>query len=175
MAFVVKNINLDDLDSNTGEYTYERKDADGKDISLNITFKSFNNPQFQKAYNMLVSRERADSEAVKGRKLDETFLDDIADDEKTTDEMLVRAIGKFLIVDWDVQDEQGNKLEITADNFILLIANLENAMGFTQWCLDSATDVTIKNAKSLADTKKKPLSVTSGKKTTKASATSTAK
>ncbi len=161
MAFVVKKINLDDLDSSTGEYTH-------KATGIKVTFKSFNNPQFQKAYNMLVSRERADSEAIKGHKLDDTFFDTIAEDEKTTDEMLVRAIGKFLVVDWDVQDEKGNKLEVTADNFILLIANLENAMDFTQWCLDSATDVTIKNAKSLADTKKKPSPVTSGKKTTKA-------
>lgn len=168
MAFVVKKLNLDEMESNTGEYTHEG-------TGIKVTFRPFSNPQFQKAYSMLISRERSDSEAIKERKLDDTFLDDISADEKTTDELLARSIGKFLIADWDVEDESGDKLEITADNFILLIANVDNAMDFTQWCLDSATDLAISNAKTLAETKKKPLTVTGGRKSTKASPTSTAK
>jgi hypothetical protein len=140
MAFVVKKINLDDLDNKTGEYTH-------KDTGITMTLKSFSNPQFQKAYNMLMSRERSDNEAIRGRKLDDSFLDDIEDGGKTTDELLVQAIGKFLVADWDVNDEKGNKLDITAENFILLIANIEQPMPFVQWCLDSAADVAIINAK----------------------------
>lgn len=161
MAFIVKKLDIDNFDSKTGQYTHE-------ETGLKVTFKPFNNPQFQRAYNMIVSRERAEMEDAKSRKMDKTFLDDISDDEMTTDEVLVRAVGKFLIADWDAEDEEGNKLEISADNFVLLVANIENAMAFTQWCLDSATDLTIKNAKSLTDTKKKPSPVTGGKKTTKA-------
>jgi len=165
MTFVVKKINLDDLDNKTGEYTHE-------DTGITMTLKSFNNPQFQKAYNMLMSRERSDNEAIRERKLDDSFLDEIGDGEKTTDELLVKAIGKFLVADWLVNDENGDKLEVSADNFILLIANIEQPMPFVQWCLDSAAEVAITNAKSLSATKKKPPTATRGKKTTKASATS---
>ena len=117
---------------------------------------------------MLIRRETADDEAMRNKKLDDSFLDGIDGDEKTVDEMLARAIGRFLIADWDVQDQDGNKLEISSDNFILLIANIDDARDFVQWCLDSSTDVTVQAAKSLSETKKKPSSATSGKKTTKA-------
>lgn len=161
MAFVVNKTNLDELDKQTGEYTHEA-------TGIKATFNSFNDPRFKKAYSMLIRREMADDEAMRNKRLDDSFLDGIDGDEKTADEMLARAIGRFLIADWDVQDQDGNKLEINSDNFILLIASIDDARDFVQWCLDSSTDVTVQAAKSLSETKKKPLRATSGKKTTKA-------
>lgn len=161
MAFVVNKTDLDELDKQTGEYTHEA-------TGIKVEFNSFNDARFKKAYSMLIRREMADDEAMRNKKMNDSFLDDIDGDEKTVDEMLARAIGRFLIADWDVQDQDGNKLEITSDNFILLVAKVDDAREFVQWCLDSATDVTVQAAKSLDETKKKPLRVTSGKKTTKA-------
>lgn len=161
MAFVVNKANLDELDKQTGEYTHEA-------TGIKVEFNSFNDPRFKKAYSMLIRREMADDEAMRNKKLDDSFLDDIDGDEKTADEMLARAIGKFLIADWDVEDQDGKKLEVSSDNFILLVANLDDARDFVQWCLDSSTDVTVQAAKSLNETKKKPSRATNGKKTTKA-------
>lgn len=170
MAFVVKKINLDDLDNKTGNYTYECKDVDGNDISLSITFKSFNNPQFQKAYSMIVSRNISDADAIKVKKLDDNFLDGLNEDDKTTGDIMVRAVGKFLIADWDINDENGDKLPINADNFVLLLANIpmREQQDFFQWCMDSAGDVAVNSAKALAETKKKPSTATGGKKTSQA-------
>lgn len=170
MAFVVKKINLDDLDNKTGSYTYKGKDVDGADTSINITFKSFNNPQFQKAYGMIASRDKSDADAIKVKKLDDNFLDGLNEGDKTTGDIMVRAVGKFLIADWDVADESGDKLPINADNFVLLLANLpiDEQMGFFQWCMDSAGDVAVNSAKALAETKKKRSTATSGKKTSQA-------
>ena len=161
MAFVLKNTNLDEMEAQTGEYTYEPHD-------IKVTFNSFNSPRFKKAYSMLIRREMSDEEAMRTKKMDDSFFDDIDEDEKTSDEMLARIIGRFLVVDWNVQDQDNNKLEVTADNFILLVSNVDDPRDFVQWCLDSATDVTVQAAKSLEETKKKPSRATSGKKTTKA-------
>ena len=91
MAFVLKNTNLDEMGAQTGEYTYEPHD-------IKMTFNSFNSPKFKKAYSMLIHREMSHEEAMRTKKMDDSFFDDIDEDEKTSDEMLARIIGRFLVV-----------------------------------------------------------------------------
>lgn len=160
MAFVVKKLSLDDLSNNTQKFTH----ASG----LEVTFKSFNDKSFQKAYGLLMARDKADLAELKEKPLDDSFLDGINGDDGTTNELLIRAIAKFLITDWNAVDESGDKLEITGDNFILLISNVDDPSDLVTWCFTCAGDVAMQKSKETAETKKKPLTATRGKKTTQA-------
>lgn len=163
MAFVVKKINLDDLNSQTGEFTHEL-------TGITLTLKSFSDTKFQKAHDLIMSRNSLDMQELKTKALDDSFLDSISEDGKSVDELMLQAIGKFLVVDWNAEDEAGEKLEVTAENFVLLTANIpmNQQSGFVQWCFNKAADVSIEHVKSLSEAKKKPLRGTSGKKTTQA-------
>lgn len=161
MAFVVKKINLDDLNAKTGKFTHEP-------TGLEVTFKPFTDKSFQKAYSLLMARDRADLVELKEKPLNDSFLDGIDVEDGTTNELLIRAIGKFLVTDWNAVDESGDKLAITGDNFVLLIGNVDNPSEFIEWCFTCAGDVAMQKSEQAAETKKKPLSATSGKKTTQA-------
>lgn len=161
MTFVVKKISLDDLNNNSKEFTHEP-------TGLKVTLKSFNDKTFQKAYGLLMARDKADLVDLKEKPLDDSFLDDINADDGTTNELLIRAIAKFLITDWNAVDESGDKLEITGDNFVLLISNVDNPADFITWCFNCAGDVAVQKSAETAETKKKPSTATRGKKTTQA-------
>lgn len=158
MAFVVKKINLDDLSNTTEKFTH----ASG----LEVTFKSFNDKSFQKAYSLLMARDKADLVDLKEKPLDDSFLDGINGEDGTTNELLIRSIAKFLITDWNAVDEDSNKLEVNGDNFVLLISNVDDPSELISWCFSCAGDVAMQKSKETAETKKKPSRVTSGKKTT---------
>lgn len=161
MAFVVKKTNLDEMDSTTGTFTYEPD-------NITITIRSFYTPQFQKASELIVSRDRETLEALSKIEMGNDFLDAVDTTDKSVDEMLARAVGKFLIAAWDVETEDGEVLEINADNFILVMNSIPKPFDFLQFCYERAGDVAIENSKTITDTKKKPSRATSGKKTTKA-------
>lgn len=158
MAFVVKKINLDDLSNTTEKFTHEP-------TGLEVTFKSFNDKSFQKAYSLLMARDKADLVDLKEKPLDDSFLDGINGEDGTTNELLIRSIAKFLITDWNAVDEDSNKLEVNGDNFVLLISNVDDPSELISWCFTCAGDVAMQKSKEMAETKKKPSRVTSGKKT----------
>ena len=108
-------------------------------------------------------------------KLDDNFLDEAESTEMTTNELWLRAIGRFLITKWNITDENGEMIEPNADNFILLLSDLDNPPEFAQWCLDCATQVAINRDKVAAETKKKPSPATRGKKATATKTSKTAK
>lgn len=164
MAFVVKKLNLDELDKATGTYVYEPN-------NITVTLRAFTTARFQKAYGMILERERENKDALKGISLGDDFLDAM-DDDKSVDEMIARAIGKFLIVSWDIEEEGVGPLEVTADNYIQVLSNLSNPIAFVQWCMDKSAEVSQDNSSLVTDTKKKQSPGTSGKKTTKSSPTS---
>lgn len=165
MAFVVKKIDLDHITAGTGTRTYE---AD----NITMTLNSFDNRAFQKAYGLIIGREEEEKAAISAATMDDDFLNNISLTDKSTGEMITRAIAKFLIVDWDVVDEEGNKLEVTGDNLLLLSANTTDPEAFIPWVFNATVEIAIEHAENITSTKKKPSPDTSGKKTTKASATS---
>ena len=161
MAFVVKKPVIDELDIKAKEFTHEP-------TGLKVSFNPSSDKYYQKANEQLMMRERVDVDNLKNKAMDDSFLDDLKIDDKSASELWLRAVAKFLIVDWNAVDENGDKLEITGDNFILLIDNIDDAPEFLQWCTACAGDVASQKSKDTAETKKKPSSVTSGKKTTQA-------
>lgn len=163
MSYVVNtDINLDDLNSDTGTYTHT-------ETGITITFNSYNDDRFQAAQSKIATREKLDSEAIKEQDLDpDSFLDDIDANKKTTGKILINAVGRYLIADWEVKDQNGDKLPITGKNFEMLIASLpvRKQPEFFQWCINRSIDVTLVSSQALEDTKKKLLKDTTGKKTT---------
>lgn len=167
MAFVVKKINLDDIAGGSGTYTYEEGDD-----KITLTLNSYDDRRFQKAYGLILDREKQELEAMNATALDDAFLDNISVEDKSTGEMITRAMAKFLIRDWDAVDEDGEKLPVTGDNLLLLTASTKDPAAFIQWVFSKTVDVAVEHAESLVDTKKKPSPATSGKKTTKTSVSS---
>lgn len=165
MAFVVKKIDLDQLSAGTGTYTYEPD-------NITMTLNSFDNRAFQKAYGLILGREDEEKAAISAATMDDDFLNNINIGDKSTSEMITRAIAKFLIEAWDVVDETGATLEVTGDNLLLLTANTTDPDKFIQWVFNTTVDIAVEHAKTITDTKKKPSPATSGKKSTKASVTS---
>lgn len=161
MTFVVKKIDLDDLNNKTGTFTHEK-------TGIELTLKSFSDKHFQKARNMIYVRDREDANQMKNVTLGEDFINRVNADEETTDVTLMRAMARFLIVEWNAVDENNEPLPITGDNFIMLLGNIPDVPEFIQWCMDRAVDVAIKNAQEVTETKKKSSTATRGKKTTQA-------
>ena len=160
MAFVVNTTKPELLDEGIAkEFTH-------KETGLKITFKPLSDKHYQKANETLMMRERIDIDALKSKPMDDSFLDGLNVDNKSASELWLHALAKFLITDWNAVDQDGNKLEVTGDNFILLVNSIGNAQEFLQWCTESAGQVAIEKAEQAAETKKKPSSATSGKKTT---------
>lgn len=170
MAFVVKKpveAEIEDVEVVAEEFTY-------KPLNLKITIKSFEDEMFVKAYEKIGERQILEFEKLKQAPLDYSFFDDLdtRKDKGSVGGLVIKAVGRYLIADWDVNDEDGNKLPVTGENFELLMANIgvNDQMPFLQWCMDRAGDVALEEAKRLNDIKKKPLTATSGKRTTKTSA-----
>lgn len=161
MTFVVKKIDLDDLNNKTGTFTHEK-------TGIELTLKSFSDKHFQKARNMIYVRDREDANQMKTVTLGEDFINRVNADEETTDVTLMRAMARFLIVEWNAVDENNEPLPITGDNFIMLLGNIPDVPEFIEWCMDRAVDVAIKNAQEVTETKKKSSTATRGKKTTQA-------
>lgn len=162
MAFVVRK-----LDAKTVETVESFHYAP---LDVNISLKSFEDELFQRAYNLIGDRTRIELEHLKNQPKDLTFFNGIESNKGSTGELVILAVGEYLITDWDIVDEDGKKLEVSGENFKLLMANVDkiDQIPFLQWCLDRAGDIAISDAELLNDTKKKPLSASSGKKTTKA-------
>ncbi len=162
MAFVVNTTKAELLDNGiTKEFTHEP-------TGLKVTFKPSSDKHYQKANETLMMRERIDIDALKKKPMDDSFLSDLNIDNKSASELWLHALAKFLITDWSAVDQNGDKLEVTGDNFILLVNNIDDAQEFLQWCTESAGQVAVEKAEQAAETKKKPSSATSGKKTTQA-------
>lgn len=158
-GFVVKKLSLDDLADKSAEFTH-------KDTGVKITFNASSDKRFQKANELLTAREKADIADLKTKPLDDSFLDSINGTDKSASEIWLHAVAKFLIVDWDVVDESGDKLEVTGDNFVLLISNVDSPSEFIEWCMTCANNVATQKTEKTAETKKKPSRATSGKKAT---------
>ena len=100
----------------------------------------------------------------------------ISDETLTRGQATAHAITTHLIEDWNAVDENDDKLEINADNLFQVIANIpEDSLATLKngekesifdWIFKSASEVAKSIADSVDTTKKKPSSVTSGKKNT---------
>ena len=165
MAFLVKKNNFLDLNKTKSQkFTHES--------GLELTLKSIFTPNFQKAWDAIGNIFEKESE----KPLTGALIASISDETLTRGQATAHAIAEFLIDDWNAVDENGDKLDINADNLFQVIANIpEDSLNVLDngekesifdWIFKSASEV----AKSIADnieaTKKKPSSVTSGKKST---------
>ena len=165
MAFLVKKNNFLDLNKTKSQkFTHES--------GLELTLKSIFTQNFQKAWDAISNSFEKESE----KPLTGALIASISDETLTRGQATAHAIAEFLIEDWNAVDENGDKLDINADNLFQVIANIpEDSLNVLDngekesifdWIFKSASEV----AKSIADnieaTKKKPSSVTSGKKNT---------
>lgn len=77
----------------------------------------------------------------------------------------IKIAGRYLIKDWKgIQGEDGEPLEVNADNFVDIVVSDPKVYGFV---LDSAIDIQKAYSAKVEDTKKKPLSGGSGLKKAK--------
>ncbi|MDZ5288566.1 hypothetical protein [Helicobacter pylori] len=136
------------------------------DSGLTVSFKSFLTPSFQRAYSLITAKMNA--ETSQSLTIESISKQAFNDDTLSFDQALVVAIGEHLIADWNVVDENGDKLPVTGKNLLLLLNQVDSASEIVQWCMDCTSDL----AKSLADdllyTKKKSSNVGNGKKSTQA-------
>ncbi len=165
MAFVVTKINLDQLSMGTGTFTYEPD-------NITMTLRGYDNRQFQRAQELIFAREKEEAEVIKNSTMDDSFLDNINSEDKSSAEMITRAVAKFLIISWDVVDENGDLLEVNGDNLLMLTAGVTDTQQFTEWLWTSTLKVSTDHDKAITNTKKKPSPATSGKKSTKTLPTS---
>ena len=160
MAFILKSEEeIRALASETGEFTHEA-------TGIKFKLRSFADRGYQAAYAQLHARDRAFIEEVVNRPLDGNFFDGITADAKTPNELWMRAIGRYLIAEWDVLDHNEQPLEVNDDNFILLVNQVDDPSELVSWCLSRATDIAISRDEDQAEIKKKSLTATSGKGTT---------
>lgn len=162
MSFIVKNIDLGNLTSGKKEFEH--------DSGLKITIRSYFTPKYQKAYGLLTQRQQAEKEAIAAAKLDDEFFTTrITDDdsELTVDDMLIHAMAMYLIEDWNATDENEVALPITGENLKKVIIGIGDSQ-IIGWLTRCALEVGNDAANEADALKKKPSSVTSGKKTTKA-------
>lgn len=157
MAFVLKKKEVLEGDLTTKAFTYKPAD-------VTVTFKSLFTPSFQKAQSYLSSRFR--NEANLPLTADMVSKQAISEDSLTFDEALIVAVGEHLAAEWDVVDEDNKKIPLTGENFVLLVSQMDSPSDFVQWCFNCAGEVAKSIAESVAETKKKPSSATSGKKNT---------
>ena len=157
MAFVLKHKDIVSPNKTASkEFTH--------DSGLTISFKSFLTPSFQRAYGLITAKIDADNR--QNLTFDSLSKDAFNDDTLTYDEALIVAVGEHLISDWNVVDEEGNKLEVTGKNLLLLLNQIDNPSQFVQWCMDCTSELAKSLADELAYTKKKSSNVGNGKKTT---------
>lgn len=161
MAFVLKKKDVSELTGETKEFEYG-------DTGLKLTLRALSDANFQKAMGMLYSVDQVKQQELLAKTLDDSFFDDIHPDEKSVHELTIRAFGKYVVADWNVEDEKGEKLEVNADNFSLLLLDMDDAADFFNWCMESSLAVKTAKDEAAQQLKKKPLKGTSGKKTTAA-------
>lgn len=155
MAFVVKkNIAKELNKTKSQEFTHES--------GLKVTLKSFFNPTFQKAYEVIMRKSAAEA----NKTLTLEAVDDINDDTLTPDEAMVYAVGNYLVEDWDAVDESGEKLEVNGENFQLLVGSMDDPAQFFKWVMKQSQEVTKAIADEIDDTKKKQSKDGAGKKST---------
>lgn len=153
MAFILTKNDLTKLHKETTqEFSFSN--------DLTITFKSLANPKFQRAYSIIGQKALIDTP------LNAKTLANISEDELTADEALLFAVGEHLVVDWTVTDENGEKLPINGDNFVLLTANISEPMAFFNWCMECSGQIAQEIAKQNDITKKKPSKGGNGKTNT---------
>lgn len=163
MAFTIKKSDISNKHKTaTKEFTHEN--------GLKVTFKSVDNPAFQKACALISAANRKDETTE--LTLNAISKDAISDDVLTADEAFGYAIGEHLIAEWDLTQENDDgsveTLEPTGANFAALIGALDEPVTFVMWCMDCAKQVADDVGQAQTDTKKKPLKDGSGKKTTAA-------
>lgn len=169
MAFVLKSKEtLDAIAAETRQFTHEP-------TGITMTLRTFANRGYQAAIAQLQAYGEAQQDEIATRPLDEHFFDNVDGDARTSNEMWVRAIGRFLIVDWDVLDDKDEPIKPSEDSMVLLVSQIDDPAELVTWCLNMATQIAADRAKDQTDVKKKPLTVTSGKKTTVQSTSKTAK
>ena len=150
MAFILKKTDLTELHKETTkEFAYND--------DLKISFKSLANPKFQRAYGIIGQKSGIDTP------LNAKTIANINDDELTVDEALLFAVGEHLVHDWNVEDENGEKLPINGDNFVLLTANVDDPMAFFYWCMECSGQIAKEITEQAQHTKKKPSKGGSGK------------
>lgn len=173
MAFVLKSKEtLDAIAAETRQFTHEP-------TGITMTLRTFADRGYQAAIAQLQAYGEAHQDEIATRPLDEHFFDNVDGNARTPNEMWVRAIGRFLIVDWDVldgKDEPPHKpVKPSEDSMVLLVSQIDDPAELVTWCLNMATQIAADRAKDQTDVKKKPLTVTSGKKTMVQSTSKTAK
>lgn len=150
MAFILKKTDLTELHKETTkEFAYND--------DLKISFKSLANPKFQRAYGIINQKSATDTP------LNAQTIGDIDDDELTPDEALLFAVGSHLVADWNVENENGEKLPINGENFTLLSVNVDDPMAFFYWCMECSGQIAKEIAEQAQHTKKKPSKGGSGK------------
>ena len=165
MAFLVKKNNFLDLNKTKSQkFTHES--------GLELTLKSIFTPNFQKAWDAIGTSFEKESE----KPLTSALITSISDDTLTRGQATAHAIAEFLIDDWNAVDENEEKLPINADNLFQVVANIpEDSLdklpsgekeSIFDWIFKSASEVAKSIADNIGATKKKPSSVTSGKKNT---------
>ena len=167
MAFLVKKNNFLDLNKTKSQkFTHES--------GLELTLKSIFTPNFQIAWEAIEKSFEKERE----KPLTIAALDLIDDDTLTRGKAIAHAMVKFLIDDWNAVDENGDKLDINADNLFQVIANIpEDSLAklpsgeresIFDWIFKSSSEVAKSIAETIDTTKKKPSNATSGKKSTEA-------
>ena len=167
MAFLVKKNNFLDLNKTKSQkFTHES--------GLELTLKSIFTPNFQKAWDAIGTSFEKESE----KPLTGALIASISDDTLTRGQATAHAIAEFLIDDWNAVDENGDKLDINADNLFQVIANIpEDSLAklpsgekesIFDWIFKSSSEVAKSIAETIDTTKKKPSNATSGKKGTEA-------
>ena len=168
MAFLVKKNNFLDLNKTKSQkFTHES--------GLELTLKSIFTPNFQKAWDAIGNSFEKESE----KPLTGALIASISDETLTRGQATAHAIAEFLIDDWNAIDEKtGDKLDINADNLFQVVANIpEDSLAklpngekesIFDWIFKSSSEVAKSIAETIDTTKKKPSSVTSGKKSTEA-------
>lgn len=167
MAFLVKKNNFLDLNKTKSQkFTHQS--------GLELTLKSIFTPNFQKAWDAIGTSFEKESE----KPLTGALIASISDDTLTRGQATAHAIAEFLIDDWNAVDENGDKLDINADNLFQVVANIpEDSLAklpsgekesIFDWIFKSSSEVAKSIAETIDTTKKKPSNATSGKKSTEA-------
>lgn len=158
MAYIIKKQDLADDKDFTSTFTHDK-------TGIRVTFYSAVKPAFLRTHALIMAKREQEQDTP----LTAEVIANISDDELNINEAMGYAIGEHLIADWDVMmDDDGSqeKLPITGENFIKLIACLPDGFEFSIWCLE-CSEKTAQNAKQKAtDLAKKPSKGSNGSKTT---------
>lgn len=159
MAYIIKKQDLADNKDFTSTFTHD-------ETGITVTFYSAVKPAFLRTHALIMAKREQEQDTP----LTAEVIANISDDELNINEAMGYAIGEHLIADWDVvldDDGSQDKLPITGENFIKLIACLPDGFEFCIWCLE-CSEKTAQNAnQKAAQLVKKPSKGSNGSKTTK--------